>query len=163
MASTAHAVSAAASPTLSALHMEVIELIAEGLPSHRIGKRLFFAEETVKSRLAGAFRALDACNRAQAVAEAHRRGLLLQRPSEQPVPALSDEQYQILTLIAEGLESTEIAVELSMTKDMVKNRVVRIRHAFQARNTAHLVHLAYSSGVLTDVNGGQDFTQAVSA
>jgi DNA-binding NarL/FixJ family response regulator len=55
---------------------EVLQLIADGLPTKQIARALHISERTVKFHTASLLRKLDADNRAQAVAHAARRGLL---------------------------------------------------------------------------------------
>jgi DNA-binding NarL/FixJ family response regulator len=63
-------------PELSARELEVLSLVAEGLPNRAIARRLFISEATVKSHLVHAFTKLGADSRIGAVNEARRRGLL---------------------------------------------------------------------------------------
>jgi DNA-binding NarL/FixJ family response regulator len=55
---------------------EVLRLVAEGLPTKQIARRLSIAERTVKFHVNSIFVKLGADNRAQAVALAAQRGLL---------------------------------------------------------------------------------------
>ena len=63
-------------PTLSARENEVLGLIAEGLSAPEIGKRLHLSPATVKGHLQSLYEKLGVSERAAAVAEAMRRGLL---------------------------------------------------------------------------------------
>jgi len=58
--------------------IEVLALLAQGLPNKSIAKRLNVAEGTVKLHVAAILRALDVSNRTQAVAAAVKLGLLQQ-------------------------------------------------------------------------------------
>lgn len=62
--------------SLSPRQQEVLELAAEGLTSNEVGERLGITERTVKAYLQEIYDKLGARNRAGAVAEAVRRGLL---------------------------------------------------------------------------------------
>lgn len=62
--------------SLSPRQQEVIELAAEGLTSAEVGERLGITERTVKAYLQEIYDKLGARNRAGAVAEAVKRGLL---------------------------------------------------------------------------------------
>ena len=64
------------SPSLSERERQVLELIAEGLSAPEIGRRLFLSPATVKSHLQSLYEKLGVSDRAAAVAEAMRRGLL---------------------------------------------------------------------------------------
>jgi DNA-binding NarL/FixJ family response regulator len=63
-------------PSLSAREREVLQLVADGLPTKQIANNLSIAERTVKFHVNSIFRKLGADNRAQAVALAAQRGLL---------------------------------------------------------------------------------------
>lgn len=62
--------------TLSARENEVLVLIADGLSAPAIGKRLHLSPATVKGHLHSLYEKLGVKERAAAVAEAMRRGLL---------------------------------------------------------------------------------------
>jgi predicted ATPase/DNA-binding CsgD family transcriptional regulator/DNA-binding XRE family transcriptional regulator len=74
------ALSGAPMPTqrspLSAREREVLGLVAQGLSNKAIGRLLFLSERTVSHHVSAIFHKLGANTRAQAVAEAARRGLL---------------------------------------------------------------------------------------
>ena len=61
---------------LTAREREVLQLLAEGLTHHEIGRRLDIGAETVRTHARKAADRLDARTRTQAVAEAIRLGLL---------------------------------------------------------------------------------------
>jgi len=61
---------------LTPRQMEVLHLMAQGLSNKGICKRLSLAEGTVKLHVTAVMRALNTCNRTQAVIEATRRGLI---------------------------------------------------------------------------------------
>ncbi|MEU5634715.1 response regulator [Streptomyces rishiriensis] len=61
---------------LSGREVEVVRLLAEGLSNRSIAEALFLSEATVKTHLVRVYRKLGADNRAAAVSEAVRRGLL---------------------------------------------------------------------------------------
>ncbi len=61
---------------LSERERQVICLVAEGLSNQEIGMRLFVTERTVRFHITSIFNKFGANNRAQAVAMAHRLGLL---------------------------------------------------------------------------------------
>jgi DNA-binding NarL/FixJ family response regulator len=64
------------SETLSRRQLEVLALLAEGLPNKIIARRLDLTEGTVKLHVSAILRALAASNRTAAVMAAERRGLL---------------------------------------------------------------------------------------
>jgi DNA-binding CsgD family transcriptional regulator len=55
---------------------DVLQLVAQGLSSKAIGRKLFISERTVAQHLTAIFNKLGASRRAQAVAVAAQRGLL---------------------------------------------------------------------------------------
>jgi DNA-binding CsgD family transcriptional regulator len=61
---------------LTARELEVLALAAEGLTSPRIAERLVISPETVKSHLRSVYAKLDVKDRAEAVAQAVRWGLI---------------------------------------------------------------------------------------
>ena len=63
-------------PTLSGREVEVIRLVAKGLSNRAIASAFFLTEATVKTHLVRLYRKLGADNRAAAVSEAVRRGLV---------------------------------------------------------------------------------------
>jgi DNA-binding NarL/FixJ family response regulator len=65
-----------AAAVLSGRELEVLRLVAEGLPTKQIARSLSIAERTVKFHVNSIFHKLGAENRAQAVALAAQRGLL---------------------------------------------------------------------------------------
>ena len=63
-------------PQLTAREQEVLQLISEGLSAPDIGRRIHLSPTTVKSHLHKLYEKLGVSDRAAAVAEAMRRGLL---------------------------------------------------------------------------------------
>ena len=63
-------------PTLSVRERQVLEMIAQGLSAPEIGRRLYLSPATVKSHLQSLYDKLGVSDRAAAVAEAMRRGVL---------------------------------------------------------------------------------------
>ncbi|MER6784859.1 response regulator transcription factor [Streptomyces sp. NPDC000658] len=61
---------------LTGREREVVRLLADGLSNRAIAEALFLSEATVKTHLVRVYRKLGADNRAAAVSEAVRRGLL---------------------------------------------------------------------------------------
>jgi LuxR family maltose regulon positive regulatory protein len=62
--------------SLSDRELEVLRLVAVGLPNRDIGQRLFISEKTVKTHLSNILGKLETTNRTQAVDQARRLGLL---------------------------------------------------------------------------------------
>ena len=63
-------------PSLSERERQVLRLIAEGRSTHEIGAELYLSTATVKGHLHTLYNKLEVSERAAAVAEAMRRGLL---------------------------------------------------------------------------------------
>lgn len=61
---------------LTPRELDVLTLVADGLPNKRIAARLALSPETVKFHLASIFGKLGASNRTDAVRQALRRGLV---------------------------------------------------------------------------------------
>jgi len=64
------------SAPLTSRQLQILPLLAEGMPNKRIADALGLTEGTVKQHLKDLFRRLNAKNRTQAVREARRLGLL---------------------------------------------------------------------------------------
>jgi DNA-binding NarL/FixJ family response regulator len=63
--------------SLTTREVEVLELLAEGLPNKRIAGRLGISDQTVKFHVASIMAKLRAANRVEVVRRAVRRGLVL--------------------------------------------------------------------------------------
>ena len=61
---------------LTSRQLQILPLLADGMPNKQIADALGVAEGTVKQHLKELFRRLNARNRTQAVQEARRLGLL---------------------------------------------------------------------------------------
>ena len=68
--------SAVERPVLSEREREILKLVAAGLTAPRIGRQLCLATPTVKTHLHHVYEKLGVAERAAAVAQAMRRGLL---------------------------------------------------------------------------------------
>jgi DNA-binding CsgD family transcriptional regulator/tetratricopeptide (TPR) repeat protein len=63
-------------PDLTGREREVLSLVAEGWTNKRVGEHLFISPKTVSVHMSNAMRKLDVDSRTEAVAVAHRAGLL---------------------------------------------------------------------------------------
>lgn len=61
---------------------------------------------------------------------------------------ITDKQLQVLTLIAEGLKSEEIAEKLENSKKTIDSIRIDMLRRFQVKNTAHLVAYGFKKGWL---------------
>ncbi len=68
------------------------------------------------------------------------------RPRERPT--LTRREYEVLTLIADGLENQQVANELIVSVETVRTHVKGILRKLSARDRTHAVSLAYRSGLL---------------
>ncbi|MEU3646527.1 response regulator transcription factor [Lentzea sp. NPDC034063] len=68
------------------------------------------------------------------------------RPKERPM--LTKREYEVLTLIADGLENQQVANELILSVETVRTHVKGILRKLSARDRTHAVSLAYRSGLL---------------
>jgi DNA-binding CsgD family transcriptional regulator len=76
---------------LSDRELEVLGLVAQGLPSAEIGARLFITEDTVKTHLRRISKRLGAVSRAHAVALGFDLKILV--PGEPPIIAQPKSRY----------------------------------------------------------------------
>ncbi|HEY1173122.1 MAG TPA: response regulator transcription factor [Verrucomicrobiae bacterium] len=65
-----------AGPDLSPRELEILQLLGRGLSNKEIGAKLFISEDTVKRHISNLFVKLKVNDRAQATAEAIRRGFI---------------------------------------------------------------------------------------
>lgn len=61
---------------------------------------------------------------------------------------LTDRQFQVLRLVADGRKGPEIAAVLGTTPDTVKTHLIRIRRKLGARDRPHAVATAFRLGLL---------------
>lgn len=66
----------AGKPALTPKQLEVLNLVATGLPDYAIAARMYVSETTAKRHVRDILSKLDARNRANAVHVAHRKGIL---------------------------------------------------------------------------------------
>jgi len=64
------------------------------------------------------------------------------------IPELPKAVVQVVRLVADGLTNEQIARELQVPLDYVKDRLKQATSLWQSRNRAHLVHLAHLRGAL---------------
>ncbi|QFZ23812.1 response regulator transcription factor [Saccharothrix syringae] len=63
--------------------------------------------------------------------------------------SLSRREYEVLRLIANGLENQAVASELYVSVETVRTHVKNILRKLRARDRTHAVSLAYQAGLLT--------------
>lgn len=65
---------------------------------------------------------------------------------------LSRRELEVLSLVAEGRSTREIAAALWVTEETVKSHVTRVLRRLNARTRAHAVAIAYRDGLWTSVD-----------
>ncbi|EPD59717.1 MULTISPECIES: response regulator [Streptomyces] len=126
------------------------ENIVEAL---RAGASGFLVKDTRPAELLDAIRTVAA---GEALLSPGPTGRLIERFLRTPsAPAtggpecLSDREREVLTLLARGLNNTEIGEALGLSPLTAKTHVSRIMGKVGARDRAQLVILAYESGLVT--------------
>ncbi|MFD9907696.1 response regulator [Streptomyces sp. NPDC059063] len=125
----------------------------------RAGASGFLVKDTKPAELLDAIRTVAA---GEALLSPGPTGRLIARVLRQPetppgaggvtageVSALSDRERQVLTLVARGLNNTEVAETLGLSPLTAKTHVSRIMGKLSARDRAQLVITAYESGLVT--------------
>jgi DNA-binding NarL/FixJ family response regulator len=146
---------------LTAREREVLDATLAGWSTAEIARRLGLSPVTVRRHAASAVRKLDLPSRAalHSVATASRAQEPRLAPApdgEAPLaevrPALSSpltrRQLDVLRLVAAGMPNQEIAAELVIAPNTVKNHVTRVLEKLGARNRADAVMLAARHGWL---------------
>lgn len=63
-------------------------------------------------------------------------------------PAVSDRDREVLRLLAEGCDTSEIARQLAYSEPTIKNAIQRLFDLLKAKNRPHAVALALRSGII---------------
>jgi len=69
--------------------------------------------------------------------------------TEQPAPALTERQLEVLRLLANGHDNRAVARELRLSTDGMKHHLRVIYAKLAARNAAHAVGTAFRAELLT--------------
>ena len=72
-----------------------------------------------------------------------------QRSIVSVTPRLSRREHEVLSLVADGCDTGEIARALDLAEDTVKKHVLRITGRLGARNRAHAVGIALRAGLIS--------------
>ncbi|MGW2937388.1 response regulator [Streptomyces sp. NPDC001156] len=130
------------------------ENIVEAL---RAGASGFLVKDTRPAELLDAIRTMVA---GEALLSPGPTARLIARFRRSPVApttggpeCLSDREREVLTLVARGLNNTEIAESLGLSPLTAKTHVSRIMGKLRARDRAQLVIVAYESGLVTPGTG----------
>jgi len=129
------------------------ERIVEAL---RAGASGFLVKDTRPAELLDAIRTVAAGDSLLSPGPTARFIARLLRAPEAPAAfatggpeGLSDRERQVLTLVARGLNNTEIADTLGLSPLTAKTHVSRIMGKLGARDRAQLVIVGYESGLVT--------------
>jgi DNA-binding NarL/FixJ family response regulator len=146
-----------ADPALAAVHVVILttfdldEYVFEAI---RIGAAGFLVKNSEPAELARGVRAA-ATGEALLSPGATRRLIGDYAARAKPAPAavsgldqLTDRERQVLVLVAEGLSNADIAARLVVSPLTAKTHVSRILGKLAARDRAHLVVIAYESGLV---------------
>lgn len=135
---------------LTPLELRVLESASFGETSGQIAARLYVARNTVDSHLKHAFRKLGVHDRASAVAEGFRLGLLTPRPLRPGVvvPELPAHLAEVLPLLAEGCTKAQMAGRLGLKPGGVDHRLRRLYGFLGVRSRDHAVWIAIEVGYL---------------
>jgi DNA-binding NarL/FixJ family response regulator len=147
-----------ADPTLA--HVRILILTTFDIDEHvfqalRVGASGFLAKDTEPDELVRAVRLVadgqrllspNATNALIREFTARPRTAVDNPPRD--LAALSDREREVVTLVAEGLNNTEIAQRLVLSPATAKTHVSRIMTKLGARDRAQLVVLAYQSGLM---------------
>jgi len=114
------------------------------LKSYRIGSRADrrFRREDVDALL------VKTTTKAEEVSSERLTPTFAAVPSGMRRKRLTDRQLEILKLVAEGLDSKEIAERLSITEHTIKNQIYVACRCIGAENRAHAVAILYGQGWL---------------
>jgi DNA-binding CsgD family transcriptional regulator len=71
---------------------------------------------------------------------------------------LTRRELEVLSLVAEGRSTREIAAALWVTEETVKSHVTRVLRRLNARTRAHAVAIAYRDGLWANVDDNEERT-----
>jgi DNA-binding NarL/FixJ family response regulator len=115
----------------------------------KAGAAGYLTKESVPEELIAALRQVAAGGRyvSQSLAETLARELVGEVERE-PHEALSDREYQVMTLLAAGKSVTGIATELSLSVSTVSTYRARVLDKLNLRNTAEIIRYALERGLV---------------
>jgi DNA-binding NarL/FixJ family response regulator len=142
---------------LLSLETVVVRYLAEGNSYAQTAVLINRTQNVVTSAVRGAVHTFQANHMAHAVYRAHQLDLitpaatmnalsLVRVPAWWPLP---NTILDVVALVAVGMTNAEIASDLGVTQDVVKERLSQGLTRWRARNRTHLVHLAHERGVFT--------------
>lgn len=125
--------------SLSERERQIAVLAVEGFSNRVIGATLFLSDRTVQSYMSRIMAALQITSRA--ALPLHVAALRLGNPRDDLAP-LTPRQWQVATLVADGLSNTELAARLDIsvkTAEKHVSEVMRRWHVTSRTSIAHLV------------------------
>lgn len=114
----------------------------------RAGASGFLVKDAPPEHLLDAIRAIAAGEAMLSPSVTRRLLDSIGLPGEAKLPALSEQDSELLRLIARGRTNSEIAQDLGLTPATVKTYVSRLFTKIGARDRTHAVVLAYESGLV---------------
>jgi DNA-binding NarL/FixJ family response regulator len=119
---------------LTCRELDVLRLLARGLSSRLIGRKLDISEKTVKNHLSSIYFKIGATHRTQAALYARRVDLtdpgeaapFAPLPEKDAPPTLTVRERGVLHLLARGLSNRLIARKLDISEKTVKNHLSSI-------------------------------------
>lgn len=133
---------------LEPIHVEVLDLVADGLRNDVIARRLGLRPDTVATRLKDAAKVLGSGDRTTMVAECYRRGVFKPKPADGDVPVVGASLLPLLALLARGSSYAGCAKALGIDEWMVKRRAPSLYRLLGAVNGTHLPRRAVDFGLL---------------
>lgn len=135
---------------LTTTELAVVRLTSLGKSNAEIGQELDVTEDTVKAHLRRIGNRTGHREREAIVAAALEEGLLELCPPDPaaPPPLVTGRRFQVLNLLAAGLNTAAITSKLYITEDTLKTHVRKLFKTFEVHNRAHLIRRAYDTRVL---------------
>ena len=75
--------------------------------------------------------------------------ILIERPSDQETPRLTNRELEVLRILANGGRNKDVAAEMSVSLHTVKFHIENLYHKLGVRTRAELGHVATQRGLLT--------------
>ncbi|WP_373283248.1 LuxR C-terminal-related transcriptional regulator, partial [Nocardia vinacea] len=149
--------SGAVQPELATHEIQLLARIANGDTSNDVAQDLEVSSTTVDARIENIGRKLGVHRRPGMVAVAARTGILeLLEPAEAmpgtAEPRLANYEVAVLTRVANGETSKDIAPELNLSSLVVDDYLMRIGRKLRVHNRAAMVAVALRSGLLPDMS-----------
>ncbi|MFI9415040.1 amidase family protein [Nocardia gamkensis] len=143
-------------PGLTPRETEVLALVAEGKSSPEIATQLDISVAAVDSLVERAGEKLGSPTRAGMVAVAVSTDVLARTTqagdSGQALPELTQREIEVLTLIAKGKTSAEIAGDLALTSQTVESYASRINRKLGVGTRAGSVAIVIRTGIIPPID-----------